>query len=195
MKRKIPEFLTDQEQEALINVFNVRYFNSVRNKTMVILDLNTGLRLSEIIDLQWRHINLTTGQLKVVQGKGEKDRMLWIDDDTIEVLKSWRVKQADKLGECEYVFTTNTKKQLDSRAIRRMIEEYSIKAGITKHITPHTLRHSYATDLLRATNNIVKVQKALGHADLSTTMIYTHIVDDEFENDLKNFRKKLRDKQ
>ena len=194
MKRKIPEFLTDKEQEALINIFNTRYFNSVKNKTLVILDLNTGLRLSELIDLRWKDINLTTGQLKVVQGKGNKDRMLWIDDDTIEVLKDWRIKQSDKLGECEYVFNTASKKQLDSRGIRRMIEEYSIKAGITKHVTPHTLRHSYATDLLRATNNIIKVQKALGHSDISTTMIYTHIVDDEFENDLKTFRKRLKDK-
>jgi integrase/recombinase XerD len=194
MKRKIPEFLTEQEQEALINVFNTRYFNSIKNKTLVILDLNTGLRLSELIDLKWKDINITTGQLKVVQGKGAKDRMLWVDDYTIEVLKDWRVRQADKLGECEYVFTTSSKKQLDSRGVRRMIEEYSIKAGITKHITPHTLRHTFATDLLRATNNIAKVQKSLGHADISTTMIYTHIVDEELENDLKNFRKRLKDR-
>ena len=194
MGRKIPEFLTEQEQAALINIFNTRYFNSVKNKTLVILDLNTGLRLSELIDLRWKDISLTTGQLKVVQGKGDKDRILWLDDDTIEVLKSWRTKQADKLGDCDYVFTSNTKKQLDSRGVRRMIEEYSIKANITKHVTPHTLRHSYATDLLRATKNIRLVQKALGHSDISTTMIYTHIVDDEFENDLKNFRQILKNR-
>ncbi|WP_286675222.1 MULTISPECIES: tyrosine-type recombinase/integrase [unclassified Clostridium] len=189
MDRKIPEFLTEEEQELLLEIFNCRYFNSVKNKTLIQLDLNTGLRLQELIDLKWKDINLMTGQLKVVQGKGHKDRILWINESTIEVLKNWRTKQTDKLGECEYVFTTNTKKQLDNKNIRKMVTDYSIKAGITKNVTPHTLRHTYATDLLRATKNIRLVQKALGHSDISTTMIYTHIIDDEFEDALKNFRK------
>ncbi|MBN1047089.1 integrase [Clostridium botulinum] len=187
--RKIPEFLTDEEQELLLEIFNPRYFNSVKNKTLIQLDLNTGLRLQELIDLKWKDINLMTGQLKVVQGKGHKDRILWISESTLETLRVWRIKQTDKLGECEYVFTTNTKKQLDNKNVRKMVTDYSIKAGITKNVTPHTLRHTYATDLLRATKNIRLVQKALGHSDISTTMIYTHIIDDEFEDALKNFRK------
>ncbi|WP_040194283.1 tyrosine-type recombinase/integrase [Clostridium culturomicium] len=190
MSRKIPEFLTIEEQNALINVFNTRYFNSIRNKTIIILDLNSGLRLQELVDLKWKHINLSTGQLKVVQGKGSKDRILWLGEDVLEVMRAWRDQQYNKLGECEYVFTTNTKKQIDVKAIRDMITKYSDKAGIDKHVTTHTLRHTYATDLLRATKNIRLVQKALGHSDLSTTMIYTHIVDDEFEDALKTFRSK-----
>lgn len=190
MSRKIPEFLTEEEQELLINVFNTRYFNSIRNKTIVILTLNSGLRLQEIIDLKWKAINLSTGQLKVVQGKGNKDRILWLSDYALENIREWRTKQHEKIGECEYVFTTNTKKQIDAKAIRNMITTYGIKAGINKHITTHTLRHTYATDLLRATKNIRLVQKALGHADLSTTMIYTHIVDEEYEDALKTFRNK-----
>lgn len=188
-KRKIPEFLTIEEQEALINVFNVRYFNSYRNKVMIQLFLNTGLRLAEMINLKWKDINLAVGQLKVVQGKGSKDRIVWIGEDTLKILREYRTKQADKLGMCEYVFVTNTNKQLDDRGIRRMIETYAAKAGITKSISPHTLRHTYATDLLRATKNIRLVQKALGHSDISTTMIYTHIIDDEYEDALKNFRR------
>ncbi|MEW9093730.1 MAG: tyrosine-type recombinase/integrase [Clostridiaceae bacterium] len=188
-KRKIPEFLTSEEQKQLVNVFNIRYFNSYKNKVMIQLFLNTGLRLSEMINLEWKDINLTTGQLKVVQGKGGKDRIVWIGEDILEILREYRIKQADKLDICEYVFVTNTKKQLDDRGIRRMIDTYATKAGITKSISPHTLRHTYATDLLRATKNIRLVQKALGHSDLSTTMIYTHIVDDEYEDALKNFRR------
>ncbi|MBN1069438.1 integrase [Clostridium botulinum] len=189
MGRKIPEFLTEDEQKLLLRVFNTRYFNSVKNKTLIQLDLNTGLRLQELIDLKWKDINLMTGQLKVVQGKGHKDRMLWLSESTLETLREWRIKQTDNLGECEYVFTTNTKKQLDNKNVRKMVTDYSIKAGITKNVTPHTLRHTYATDLLRSTKNIRLVQKALGHSDISTTMIYTHIIDDEFEDALKNFRK------
>lgn len=188
-KRKIPEFLTIEEQEQLINIFNTRYFNSYRNKVIIQLFLATGLRLAELINLQWTHINLMTGQLKVVQGKGSKDRIIWVSDSILNVLQVWREKQTDKIGVCEYIFTTNTKKQLNDRDVRRMVSDYAVKAGITKKISPHTLRHSYATDLLRATKNIRLVQKALGHSDLSTTMIYTHIVDDEFEDALKNFKK------
>lgn len=188
-KRKIPEFLTIEEQEALINVFNVRYYNSYKNKVMIQLFLNTGLRLSEMINLKWKDINLNNGQLKVVQGKGSKDRILWVSEDMLDILREYRTKQSDKQGICEYVFTTNTNKQLDDRGIRRMVETYAVKAEITKSISPHTLRHTYATDLLRSTKNIRLVQKALGHADLSTTMIYTHIVDDEYEDALKNFRR------
>jgi site-specific recombinase XerD len=188
-KKKIPEFLTKEEQDALINVFNVRYITSHRNKTMIHLFLASGLRLSELIDLKWKDINLQTGQLKVVSGKGDKDRILWIGDVTINALQTWRERQTEQLGKLEYAFTNRDCMQLKDRDVREMVTTYAKKAGITKKIGPHTLRHSYATDLLRATKNIRLVQKALGHSDLSTTMIYTHIVDEEFEDALKSFRR------
>lgn len=187
-KRKIPEFLTVEEQEQLIKVFNVRYFNSFRNRTMIKLFLASGLRLSEMINLRWRDINLMTGQLKVVEGKGTKDRILWISDSIVEDLRIWKERQSKKLDICELVFTTSSKLKLDDRNIRRMVSLYSAKAGINKNVSPHTFRHTYASDLLRETKNIRLVQKALGHEDLSTTMIYTHIVDDEFEKALKKLR-------
>lgn len=188
-KRKIPEVLTEKEQDQLIAVFNVRYFNSFRNRTMIKLFLASGLRLSEMINLRWRDINLMTGQLKVVEGKGAKDRILWISDSIVEELRIWKVNQSEKIGICNFVFTTKSKNKLDARNIRRMVAEYSIKAGIVKKVSPHTFRHTFASDLLRATKNIRLVQKALGHEDLSTTMIYTHIVDEEFEDALKNLRR------
>ena len=188
-KRKIPEVLTQEEQDQLMAVFNIRYFNSFRNRTMIKLFLASGLRLSEMINLRWRDINLMTGQLKVVEGKGSKDRILWISDSIVEELRIWKDKQSEKLGLCSFVFTTNSKSRLDGRNIRRMISEYSIKSGIVKNISPHTLRHTFASDLLRTTKNIRLVQKALGHEDLSTTMIYTHIVDEELEEALKNLRR------
>lgn len=187
--KKIPEFLTKEEQNTLINVFNIRYFSSHRNKMMIQLFLATGLRLSEMLNLKWQHINLLTGQLKVVEGKGSKDRILWLGENTIDELHKWKERQVEKLGKCEYVFTTRTTGQLKDRDIREMVVKYAEKAGITKKISPHTLRHTFATDLLRETKNIRLVQKALGHSDLSTTMIYTHIVDDEYEDALKNFRR------
>lgn len=189
--RKIPEILTIEEQYQLINIFNTRYFYPVRNKTMIELFLYTGLRVSEMVNLQWKDINLMTGQLKVVQGKGSKDRIIWVNEDMLEKLQEWKEKQFNRFGKCELVFCSRSKNNLNPKDIRDMIKKYAAKSGINKNISCHTLRHTFATDLLRATKNIRLVQKALGHSDLSTTMIYTHIVDDEFEDALKNYRKNL----
>lgn len=186
--KKIPEFLTDEEQNKLLNVFNIRYISSHRNKTMIKTFLDSGLRLAEAINLKWQHMNLMTGQLKVVDGKGKKDRILWINEDTVELLRVWKDRQSIEHGKVEYVFTSRTGNRLIDRDVREMVAKYSIKAGIIKKISPHSLRHTFASDLLRATKNIVLVQKALGHADLSSTMIYTHIVDDELEIALKQLR-------
>lgn len=188
MRRKIPEVLTIDEQEQLLKIFNKRYFNSRRNHTMINLFLHTGLRLSEMLYLKWKDINLMTGQLKVVQGKGNKDRIIWINDDMLQELCTWREDQCENLGKTDYVFSSRTLKRLRDRDVRDMIYKYSEKA-LNKRINPHMLRHTYATDLYRSTNDIRLVQRALGHSDLSTTMIYTHIVDDELENALKSFRK------
>ena len=187
MGRKIPQVLTIDEQERFIKIFNTRYFNSERNKVMIELFLNTGLRLAEMTSLQWNEINLMTGQLKVVAGKGNKDRILWINNKMLETLQNWREKQTKKLGQSEYVFCTRDLKKIKDTDVRNMVYKYSEKA-LDKKISPHTLRHTFATDLLRETKNIRLVQKTLGHADLSTTMIYTHIVDQELEDALKSFR-------
>ncbi|MDM0964521.1 tyrosine-type recombinase/integrase, partial [Clostridium perfringens] len=116
-------------------------------------------------------------------------RILWINEEMLNILRNWKIEQSNKYGVVDLVFCSRNKKRLDDKGIRKMIETYSIKAGINKHITPHTLRHTYATDLLRETKNIRLVQKALGHSDISTTQIYLHIVDDEYEDALKNFRR------
>ena len=211
-KRKIPHILTIEEQELLLNQFNKRYLSSHRNKMMIRLFLDTGLRLSEMIKLQWRDINLQTGRLKVVEGKGDKDRILWVNENTLNQLREWRERQSKDIGKTGYVFTTGKGTKLSPRQVREMIYRYSDKAGIQeemikhyrddegnklpetykeKKVTPHSLRHTYATDMLRAGENLRTVQKALGHSDISTTQIYTHIVDEELEQACKNFRDKL----
>src|SRR6056297_2025030 len=106
INRKIPDILTKEEQKKLLDVFNTRYLSSHRNKVMIKLMLNTGLRLSEVINLKWIHINLQTGKLKVVDGKGGKDRMLWVNQSMLESLREWRDRQFEEIGETKRVFTT-----------------------------------------------------------------------------------------
>ena len=202
-KRKIPEILDIEEQKKLLNVFNTRYPTSLRNKAMIRLMLTAGLRLAEAINLKWPNINFRAGKLKVEEGKGRKDRQLWLGEKTLNLLGEWRERQSKALEEKgrenknNLVFTTLTGNKLNQVNVRKMVYRYAEKAGIqeevTKHyrdkegnklpetykekkVTPHTLRHTFATDLYRDTKDIRQVQKALGHSDLSTTMIYTHLV-------------------
>ncbi len=146
--------------------------------------LDAGLRASEVLKLKVKDLDWMTGKLKVRQGKGKKDRILWLNPQALEVLRKWREK---KPQQTDMLFTTLGGKLLSDRYLRAMVKRYGTKAVISKDVHPHTLRHTFATDLYRETKNIRLVQKALGHSDLSTTMIYTHIVDDELEDALKTF--------
>ena len=196
MSRKIPEILYKEEQELLLSQFNTRYPTQERNRTMIKLMLDTGLRLAEVINLKRNHIYLEgdVNRLKVKEGKGAKDRTLWIAKKSVEYLSSWRKRQKEEVAKrnernnLNLVFSTLKGNKLHPRNVRQMMYNYSNKAAIKK-VNPHMLRHTFATDFLRETKNIRMVQKALGHADISTTMIYTHIVDDELENAMKNLRK------
>jgi len=189
MARKIPEVLTATEQEALLAQPNPRYLTGQRNRTMLRLMLDTGLRLAEVTSLRWKDIDLLTGKVMVRQGKGSKDRTLWTGEENIAALAAWRERQARECdGKPEIVFSTAEGKRLDPSYVRKMVKRYARKAGIEKRISPHTLRHSFATDLYRETTNLRITQKALGHANIATTQIYTHIVDEELEGALKSFR-------
>jgi integrase/recombinase XerD len=187
--RKIPEVLTPTEQEAIVAQPNPRYLTGERNRALLRLMLDTGLRLSEATALRWRDIDLNTGKVMVRQVKGAKDRTLWTGEDNLVALTKWRERQAKECGgDHRIVFTTKEGGELDPRYVQRMVKRYATKAKIEKDVHPHTLRHSFATDLYRQTTNIRLTQKALGHAHLSTTEVYTHIVDEELEGALKSFR-------
>jgi len=132
----------------------------------------------------------------VREGKGAKDRTLWVDEAQLEALREWKERQAEWLDENpEHVFTTRNGDPVSHRYVQKMVKKYGEKAGIEKGVHPHMLRHTFATDLYSETGKIRLVQKALGHADLSTTMIYTHIVDEELEGAMKSFRGEERAKK
>ena len=219
-KRKIPQVLSIEEQKKLLNIFNTRYPSSLKNKAIVRTILTAGLRLSEVINLKWSDINFKAGKLKVIEGKGRKDRQLWLGEETLNLLGEWRERQKEVLeekgeeNESNLVFTTLTGNQLNPDNVRKMIYNYAEKCGIQeevirhyrdeegnilpetykeKKVTPHVLRHSMATDMYKDTKDIRRVQKILGHEDISTTMIYTHLVDEDLERDMKAQDKKFQD--
>ena len=185
--RKLPRTLTDDERLALLAQCNVRYVAPHRNLCMMRIMLEAGLRAGEVVALRPSHLTMTSCKLLVKQGKGAKDRVLWISESLRDEVGRWLERRPTST----WLFPTNTGQQLDTRYLRTMVKRYAEKAGIAgwEHVSPHTLRHTFATDLYRETKNIRLVQKALGHSDLSTTMIYTHIVDAELEAALKGFRR------
>ncbi len=186
--RRIPETLSCGEQGAFLKVFNKRCPTGLRNLCLVRLMLNLGLRCNEALTLKVRSLDWTSGRLKVL-GKGRKQRVLWTNEDDLEILGKWRqVRESLPLRENDLLFTTLAGAPLNPRYIRAMVKNKARKAGIDKDIHPHSLRHSFATDIYGKTMNLRLTQKALGHSSIQTTTIYTHIHDPELEGALKCLR-------
>jgi integrase/recombinase XerD len=183
--RRLPETLTDDEQRKLLMQPNAAAPTGLRNLCMMQVMLDAGLRPSEVLNLRVRDIDWMAGKLTVRQGKGNKDRVLWLNEDALDRLREWRERRPET---SEFLFTTLQGKPVMGNYYRKTVKRYARKAGIPKDVHPHTLRHTFATDLYRQTKDIRLVQKALGHADVSTTMIYTHIVDEDLEDAMKTFR-------
>lgn len=185
--RRLPEVLTAQEQKDLLKQPNAKAPTGLRNLCMMRVMLDAGLRAAETLHLKTKDIDWMSGRLMVREGKGKRDRTLWINEDLLELLREWRTKRP---AGTQLLFCTLKSTEINSRYLRAMVKRLANKAGIDKDVHPHTLRHTFATDLYRETKNLRLVQKALGHSDISTTQIYTHIVDEELESALKCFRKK-----
>jgi integrase/recombinase XerD len=179
--RRLPEVLTRDEAAALLAAPSRTYPTGKRDRCIIKLMLNAGLRASEVLNLTWGDVDLQTGKLVVRQGKGNKDRQVWINDEALDLLRIWR----EEAPACPWCFPTLSGTRIHGAQLRAMVKRRARKAGIAKDVHPHMCRHTYATELYRSSKDIRLVQKALGHASLSTTMIYTHIVDDDMEEAMR----------
>lgn len=175
MKKKLPVILTPNEEEKLLREFNSRYHTSYRNREMIRLALETGMRISEVLSLRWEELEPEAGAVKVriIDGKGKKDRVIFISP----VMYDRLIKYAERfeLQQKGLVFTTFKGTPVKDAYIRKMMRQKATSAGIEKVITFHSLRHTALTRLYNQTKNIRLVQEVAGHSDISTTMIYTHI--------------------
>ncbi|MCX6716456.1 MAG: tyrosine-type recombinase/integrase [Candidatus Taylorbacteria bacterium] len=200
---KVPERSLDlisiPELGKLINSPDTSSLKGLRDKAILELLFSTGLRVSELCSLP-RDINLSLDELSV-RGKGEKVRVVFISEDAKNAVKAYLNKREDM---DDALFVQDGKKRLASnskngrsdslrltaRSIERIVKYYAIKEGIDKKVTPHVLRHSFATDLLRNGADLRSVQMLLGHANIGTTQIYTHITDSELHEVHKKFHGK-----
>ena len=165
---------------------------ALRDKAILELLFSTGLRVSELCSLT-RDINLNTDSFPI-RGKGDKVRIVFISDDAKSALKKYLAKRVD-VDDALFIRLNKEKSRagdlaLDKRSIERIVKQNAIKAGISKKVTPHVIRHSFATDLLSNGADLRSVQMLLGHANISTTQIYTHVTDTQ----LRDVHKKFHDK-
>jgi len=177
-------FLTYDEVSRLLDATDESDKNAARDRAIIELLFSAGLRISELTQLNRDSINLERREF-IVRGKGSKDRPVFISESAANKVQLYLDSRQDALDPLFINNSRNTGDQsndgdyrrLTPRSIQRIIDKHKTLAGITKHVTPHTLRHSFATDLLMNGADLRAVQGLLGHADISTTQIYTHLTD------------------
>jgi site-specific recombinase XerD len=172
--KRLPDFLTQEEI--------VRFFESIMNpkhKLMIMFTYGAGFRVSEVITLKVKDLNLSTGYGWVRNGKGGKDRMFIIPISLKIELQQWITN--NNLHADDWLFLGYKDNHYSGSSIRVIVEEARKKAGIQKQITPHSLRHSFATHLLENGYSLIEVSKLLGHSRIETTMMYTHMADPRYK--------------
>ena len=176
---KLPVYLTKEETEELFGTFKDLDDNDILNHAILESIYGLGLRVSECCDLTLNHVNLTDGIVRI-HGKGDKERIVPIPQGTLQILKLYYPKVRynylkPSSAARQYFFVNRFGHKINALYVESILRQAVNKTSIKKHITPHKLRHSYATHLLEGGADLRAVQELLGHSDISTTEIYTHV--------------------
>ncbi len=186
--RYLPDVLSVEEVEKLIEIEPSDDF-TFRNRTILELLYSTGLRISELVGLKLENINLDMAFIKVM-GKGSKERIIPINDYTLEFLDKYIKEVRPRMlkgVQTDYLFLNNHGKVISRQAVFLMIKKRAEEIGLKKDISPHTLRHSFATHMLQNGADVRFIQEFLGHSDVSTTEIYTHVVNETLKRDYDEY--------
>lgn len=184
IEKKLPNYLSILETEDIINSFDNNNFFEIRNNLLIELIYSCGLRLEEVLNIKIKNINFSDKQIKI-SGKGNKERMVLFGEYAYDILKKYIDNYRKEFltdTSFEYLFISKTGKKLSSSMAHKIIKNQSIKAGIKHGVSAHSLRHSFATDLLNNGASIETVKELLGHSSLSTTQIYTHVTNDKIKD-------------
>jgi len=175
--RSLPKSLSEAEVDALLEAPTVTDPLGHRDRTMLEVLYATGLRVSELVSLKHNQVNLNQGVMRVV-GKGNRERLIPLGDEAVGWLQQFMQGPRVEIlleRQTDYLFPTRRGDRMTRQAFWHIIKRYSKKAGVEKELSPHTLRHAFATHLLNHGADLRVVQMLLGHSDLSTTQIYTHV--------------------
>lgn len=196
---RVPKFLNNQQMKKLFEVQNLDKKSGIRDKAIIETLYSTGLRVSELVALNRDEVNFDTGEFTVV-GKGRKARTVYLSPEAIKWLKRYLATRADpfmplfirysgkKMQENDF---DGESLRINPRSIQRLIKKYVKRSGISVDATPHTLRHTYATGLLSEGADLREVQELLGHSNVSTTQIYTHVTNRQLRDIHKKFHKDI----
>jgi site-specific recombinase XerD len=194
---RVPKVLNAQQIKKLFEVQNLDKKSGIRDKAIIETLYSTGLRVSELVALNRDEINLDTGEFTVV-GKGRKARTVYLSPEAIKWLKRYLSARADpfvplfirysgkKMQENDF---DGESLRISPRSVQRLIKKYVKRAGISVDATPHTLRHTYATGLLSEGADLREVQELLGHSNVSTTQIYTHVTNKQLRDVHRKYHK------
>ena len=175
--RSLPKSLTEEEVESLLGAPQVGDPLGNRDRTMLEVLYATGLRVSELVNLKHSQLNLNQGVIRIV-GKGNRERLIPLGEEALRWLNEFASGPRGEIlleRQSEYLFPTRRGDRMTRQAFWHIIKRYAKKAGVAKELSPHTLRHAFATHLLNHGADLRVVQMLLGHSDLSTTQIYTHV--------------------
>ncbi len=181
--RPLPSSLSEHDIELLLNAPEPTSILGARDKAMLEMLYATGLRVSELVSLTTNQINLRLGVLRIT-GKGNKERLTPVGEQAMDCLEEYMQHSRKALlseRPCNTIFVTNRAAGMTRQAFWHIVKRYAKKAGINKELSPHTLRHAFATHLLNHGADLRVVQLLLGHSDLSTTQIYTHIANERLK--------------
>ena len=194
--RKQVTFLTPEEVQQMFDVCDPTTKIGSRDRAILELLFSSGLRVSELVALNTDHINIKRREF-MVRGKGQKDRPIFISPQAADYIKEYLLMRSDNVKPLfvrysgkKQVDTSGNFHRLTARSVQRMVARTALLAGITKKVSPHTLRHSFATDLLMNGADIRSVQAMLGHSNIATTQIYTHVTDPHLKAIHEKFHRK-----
>lgn len=183
-EKKLPNFLNQLEIEDLLEFYSLENSLNVRNRLIIEVLYATGLRVSELVNIEINNIDLSDQTIKVL-GKGNKERIVLFGDYAKELLELYIKKYRKELlkhNNNDYLFLNNRGGKLSSRSVEMILKKAIDSSAIKNKVTPHTIRHTFATHLLNNGADIKSVQELLGHESLSTTQIYTHVTSDRLRN-------------
>lgn len=188
VSRKQVTFLHFDEVSQLLEAVDLESDAGLRDRAIIDLLFSSGLRVSELVNLDRGHVNTKRREF-MVRGKGQKDRPVFISKSAAEHVEEYLATRLDNLPPLFLSYSRNNVastsgdyRRLTARSIQRMISKYAKLAGLTKHVHPHVMRHSFATDLLMNGADIRSVQSMLGHANIATTQVYTHVTDEHLRD-------------